>query len=323
MKILIAVDSLIESSEQSNWAYNLASAFSQINENVSIFTPNQGEFVKYFDKWRVYSEYDFTGYNLIIVNGKAIQKTVLQATPPCKIFTSNLSPTSLNVFYPGADIYATSYEDDQNEKVSLNIPINLIRDPINFDKFKNTRESNETLKAVFYAGSSKSNSCAIIRSACQELKVRLFTLDKSRFDLEKIFNQVDLVIGSGRLLIEAMACERNVLSAQVSSCNKGAKDEKGILLAYGLIDPLNFDMQKETNFCGGIDITTFDKEILKMELAKYNKENGLKLREMAKKEYDYIKIAKQFISLYGEWKIKIPARKQKSYDPKDPVKIRI
>lgn len=129
----------------------------------------------------------------------------------------------------------------------------------------------------------------LLRRACFILK---WPLAKVSNDLptpmEEIMNRADIVVGTGRLLYEAMACGRVCIS--YDSLNS---------LGCGYVTKDNWQGFADTNFTGrGFPWIESVRQLLG-ELRKYNPKDGADMREMVEKELDTRKTIVKYSELAG------------------------
>ena len=114
-----------------------------------------------------------------------------------------------------------------------------------------------------------------------------------RKDMNKIYNCADCVVGTGRIALEAMACEKNVIAV-------------GSVGYVGLITPNNFNKAYNFHFGdhGGqikFSLKDFYKDIKRVFLSQNEKiDNAKKNRELVMKFSDIEHITNKLIDIYKQ-----------------------
>jgi hypothetical protein len=147
----------------------------------------------------------------------------------------------------------------------------IVRDFLDVDLFMSDREVCDEPRDILYVSNyRKDKTFATIENVCKELGIKLHAsgapYGRSR-DMVKSINQADLVISSGRVILEAMSCERPVISF-----DKGR--------GWGYINRENYFETRQYNFgwpTGPIELT---EENLKKEIRKFNPYDGEYNREL-------------------------------------------
>jgi hypothetical protein len=173
-----------------------------------------------------------------------------------------------------ADWYTAINEETFKNLVFKGVPISkitIVRDFIDTKRFSPISPLNSTLKKVLFISNRKKwKTYAIIRKVCKSMDWD-FTAVGSPYGrsyfIEQSINNSDLVIGSGRTLLEAMSCGRPVISF-----DKGVGD--------GYFTENVYRDSRTHNFCGEQCKFTFDEKGLLLEMEKYSLENGKMNREI-------------------------------------------
>jgi hypothetical protein len=112
------------------------------------------------------------------------------------------------------------------------------------------------------------------------------------WNIEKIINKADIVIGVGRSLYDAMACGRAVISYDTRYKDRNFEGD-------GYLDKTNIYESLEFNCCGGANRLFFTQEGFIGELQKYNADDGNYMREFAVKELNISKSVESYIAVYN------------------------
>ena len=178
------------------------------------------------------------------------------------------------------DFYFAINTEVENNLISKGIDKNkiaIIRDFVDLDKFKSTKPINQTLTNVLFISNYKKwKNFRIVSEACSinnlNLKCVGAPYGRSK-DIAKDINDSDLVISWGRGILEAMACERCVISFDKT-------------VGDGYIDNVNYFKARENNFSGRINNINFSPTSLAEEMLKYNPKDGAKNRDLTEKYHN-------------------------------------
>jgi hypothetical protein len=168
----------------------------------------------------------------------------------------------------------------------------IIGNGIDCDRFKSTKPINKKIKNILVLSNKQGVMSVLLRfvyGICKEKNINVTVLGlqfgTSQWNVERFINMNDLVISIGRGVLEAMACERNVLVA----------DYFGI---DGMISNKNFDEIKKNNFSGRRFKMTPTKESVLAELEKYDPKQGSKNRKLILENNDIKKTVENYLQLY-------------------------
>lgn len=163
----------------------------------------------------------------------------------------------------------------------------IIRNGIDLQKFKENLPRNKKLKKVLFNSNyvgDQHPALKTLREACNCLNIQLTCIGKDWervWQVENLYNEVDMVFSLGRGCTEAMACNRPAV----------VYGHNGI---DGLITKKNFKDLQKTNLSGRAKKERWDLNRTIEELKKYD--NTTDYRELVKGR-DIRKIAKQYLSL--------------------------
>lgn len=166
----------------------------------------------------------------------------------------------------------------------------VIRNGVDCERFKSKKPINKKLTNILYLSNpSYGKAGDMIREACRGYN--LITLDTQRFNIENLINEADLVITLGRGILESLACERNVISADWRDGWMSG------VIGAGMITEDNFDRLKTHAFSGRNNPIEFTAESLRKELDKYNPENNLRPRIL--EEFNIKKQCQKYTTLFN------------------------
>lgn len=290
MKIIIANQHLTDFGGSELWTLTMSNALWDLGHDVTIFCENQGEFSRKYVPYPVISTPQAA--DLYIINHATCYRYFLNFSGK-KIYTTHSSIKNLDLdriptwIVPDVHLIAVSQEVADIER-NRGFKTKVILNPIDMQKFKQTRPVSKKLRRIFVATPSDNMSFGIIQRVCKRRGIEIISNKKKTFYVERLINKSDLVIAIGRCLVEAMACNRNVISADHRSWMTG-------FFGAGFITPDNIESLQSHFYSGRNNPVVMTEEQLERELDKYDP--TIKLRSFIKKHHDYIKIAKQYLSL--------------------------
>ncbi|MHA7943486.1 glycosyltransferase [Formosa sp. 3Alg 14/1] len=190
-----------------------------------------------------------------------------------------------------ADTHVAISQEVQNYLISLGFSNKIIYNGINLSRFKEFKPINLKLKTVLSLCHSQEAN-ASIKSVCDDLNLsylEAYKYQDSVWDIERVINEADMVVGLGRSAYEAMACARPVVVYDsrhyFESCGDGyIKNKLGLSL-------LN-------NCSGRYFKIKYNHSSLKDEFLKYNASDGIYLRDVASREFNISKNVDQYLEYW-------------------------
>jgi len=279
--------------------YALARAFQEMGFKVHIFTYLKD---KMWDKMRetgarLLDDEIKDEYDLVIMNGNPCLSRAPRSA--YKIFISNgvLPPPEQPIL--GADKYVSISEEVQDSLRQKGYGSFLIRNGIDCERFKPTRQINKKLKNVLLLSNKqnpRTKEFIAIEEACKELKVNLICcglqFGTSVFETEEFINISDLVISLGRGVYEAMATGRNVICADYQGMD-------------GFIDEQTYLEARKNNCSGRRFKMSITKETIIKELKKYNPSQGKKNRELILKDQNIYDTALDYLDIFNNQRLNV------------------
>lgn len=197
-----------------------------------------------------------------------------------------------------SDAYVAISEEIQINLAKRKIPSIVILNGINHNKLKNIGNIKNVLSTIV-SMSQSGIANSKIEQACKILNVKFIRMDKTKdkiWDVYKIIEKADLIIGLGRSAYDAMACGRPVI----------VYDERGYNgnLADGYLNHILFSSIKN-NCSGRFYKKEYDVQDIVKELKKYEANDGLLLQNFSK-EHLNIKIS---VDKYLEYYLSLNERK--------------
>lgn len=168
--------------------------------------------------------------------------------------------------------------------------INIVRNFVDFNKFKITKPVNKKLLNVLIISNHFSDDLKhLVQSVTEELRLNLVHIglpDNPVDNVEDYINDSDLVITLGRGALESMACGRNVIIYDMHGGD-------------GMVTEENFYDLRRNNFSGRRKAIQYNYEDLKSELLKYDFNRGYVLRDLILKENSIEKNVDQIEKIYN------------------------
>lgn len=206
-----------------------------------------------------------------------------------------------------ANGYVSISLEIQNHLWNLGVPSKLINNGINLNRFHVFRKVNKELKTVLsLCQSTEANE--FIENCCKNLKINFIKANKfvdSIWEMEKILNQADLVVGLGRSAYESMACGRPVIVFDKRPYFKSVGD------GY-VVNIVGLSLQN--NCSGRYFLNEYNKDLFIGELKKYNYKDGQLLRAFSLKNLDIIDKVNEYLNFYEILKRNALNNKKKQRD---------
>ena len=218
---------------------------------------------------------------------KFVPDIIVSQHTPCSYDLKDKFPNVRHIFYSHgllpeieqppkfeADYYFAINKEVQENLIKSGVnksKIAIVRDFIDTEKFKKTKETNQKLTNVLFISNYKKwKNYKIVSQACQILGVNLkcsgAPYGRSN-NIEQTINDSDLVISWGRGILEALSCERNAISFDKT-------------VGDGFIDNQSYFESRENNFSGRVFNISFTPLTLSQEMQKYDKNIGAKNRDL-------------------------------------------
>lgn len=283
MKILITNNALNQYYGTETWVYSMAKELVK-KHTVDCFTFHRGLMSdRILEFCSIVSVID-NDYDLALIN----HSTCFDKVPKdiFRVFTSHSLINAIELFPEGANKNIAISEEIAKDKYQI------IRNGVDCERFNSFRPINKELKTILYLSHPDYGGAGkdILKEACKEYE--LLIIDQQIFDMPSLINKADLVIGFGRGVLEAMACGRNVISADYRPYYMDS------FCGGGMVSKDTFDDLQKDNFTGRwrgqID---FDIERIKEEISKYNPGRGMWLRDRIFEDHNIEKITKQYLDL--------------------------
>lgn len=290
MNILVANNHLVRTGGTENYTYAIIVELLRLGHNVEYFTFHKGAISNKIEalgvKFKSKNKYDLILANHVPVVRKLHQHGYI-------IQTCHGSLPGLEEPAKYADLHVSTSRYVQQYLKQRNVNSIVINNGVDCERFSTINKINANLTSVLsLCQSEKAND--FIRDCCNELNVGFRKVNKSKenkWDLEQVINDVDLVVGIGRSLYDAMACGRVVISYDKRRYSRRCGD--------GYLNKDNVLQSLEYNCCGMTTEKTFTKESFLRELKKYDAADGDHMRDFALKELNIRISVEKYLHLYS------------------------
>ncbi|WP_161887644.1 glycosyltransferase family protein [Pontibacter russatus] len=273
MNILVATNHLRMVGGTENYSYALIEELLRRNHQVEYFSFEKGK-VSDLIEHNLKVPF-FTGnksYDLILANHNTIVDSLWKfgfIIQTCHGIYPLLEQPSLY-----ADAHVSISNEVQVHLASKGFNSKIIYNGINCDRFTISNPINERLTSVAsFCQSDEANE--LVEKACEVLNIKFLRVSKFEenfWNIEKVINRADLIVGLGRSAYDAMACGRPVVIF----------DKRKYSNNYGdgyVKDNLGFIMLN--NCSGRYYKQNYTVSSLVEEFLKYDPKDGLYLRNFA------------------------------------------
>lgn len=288
MKILITNNDLYYRAGSQLFTAELAFCLKARGHRVLVFTPIPGLISQEMQQKGIHVVDDLSKmkgerFDLIHAqhNTTAIMaRSVFSDTPMIMMVHGVLpeleQPPSINIGI--SRFIAVSEEVGEHLQKQYQIPvsrISIVRNFVDLEKFYCQKPVSHILKKVLVISNHYTEDVRkVVEGAAKKVGASVEHIgmpDRSVPDTEVYINDSDLVISLGRVALQAMACERNVI----------VYDMHG---ADGMVDEKNFYELRKCNFSGRAKKMQYTEDDLVKELQKYDPVRGKKLRSIVAQE---------------------------------------
>lgn len=275
MNILVANHSLKKVGGTETYTFALINEVKRLGLNVEYFTFNRGEIsdriegelnVKFMSK---------KNYDLILANHNTTVKSLWKygyIIQTCHgVFPKLEQPSKL------ADAHVAISQEVQDHLFKLGYYSSLILNGIDCERFSPKKSLNSKLRSVLSLCHSD-EAHAMVEEACNYSGIEFKKIDKYKdnvWNIEEFINKVDLVIGLGRSVYDAMACGRPVIIFDKRSYVEIAFSDGYLSDAFQTFKSL------ESNCSGRAMKKRYEMKDLVCDFNKYESKDGLMLREFA------------------------------------------
>lgn len=287
MKILLTNHALDRCYGTENWTLEMARELAVRKHDVHVYSPHPGKMALRIARFcNVLADFSGHRFDLALVNH---YWEMPHPQADRIIYTVHGTQNGLEEPPPDGTVVAVSEEAARGR-----YPV--IRNGINCEAFWPWSSINQKPEQVFYLSHpdyASPSAIKIISDACRIAGIERFEwlVDEAEYVMPFIL-AADIVVGYGRGLMEAMACGRNVVSAD---CRTNYMDG---FRGGGLVTNENFHVLKQDNFTGRVSgQRQFDVESLAREFAFYDPHLGQWLRERMVAEFNVKNTVEQYLKM--------------------------
>ena len=295
MKVLVANHKLDTISGSETFTYTLAEELSRRGFEVEYFTFKKGITSDRLEIDLGIKYMSLNHYDLILANHNTCVNALFgkgHIIQTCHGIFPKLEKPSVY-----ADQYVSISNEVQNYLATLGYPSTLIYNGINLSRFKNNKPINLNPKKILsLCQSTEANN--VIRGAIIDKNIDLIEVNKYSnpvWNIEEVINDVDLVIGLGRSLYDAMACGRTVISFDFRHQYMDSYGD-GYLRN-------NLHAALLNNCSGRYSKLSFDEHSLAQEIEKYSSSDSIYFRNFAEKHLCISKAVDQYINMFETYNI--------------------
>lgn len=294
MRILLTNNHLRNTGGTENYTYALATKLKDMGHEVEYFTFEKGFVSKKLEDLGIPFK-SYNKYDLIIANHNSTVDYLRDTG--FIIQTCHGKIPSLEQPSPFANVFVAVSKEIEKHLLSKGIKSKILINGIDCERFKPTSPLHDNLTSVLsLCQSEKAND--FIKECCKKLNPNIKFLSCNKhtdnvWEVEKLINEADLVVGIGRSLYDAMACGRCVISFDNRDIHKNPTGN-------GYINALNIDKCLEDNCIGRNNPIEITEEFFINELRKYNPLDGIWARNFALKNLNMKESARFYIDLFTQ-----------------------
>lgn len=296
MNILVANHKLSTISGSETFTYTLIEELIRRKHNVEYFTFHKGVTSERIENDLNVKFMNRSKYDLILANHNTCIKEVYNmgfTIQTCHGIFPKLEQPSIF-----ADGYVSISNEIQNYLSGLGYNSILIKNGINLNRFKPTKNLNQNIKKILsLCHSDLANDLIQDSIDSNGLDIELIIFNKYKnpiWNIENYLNEADLVIGIGRSLYDAIACGRPVICFDARNDYMDSFGDG--YLVENIYGSINF------NCSGRFSKKVFDKNDIFQEILKYKSTDGFFLRKFAENELSIENSVDLYLDYYNKIK---------------------
>lgn len=298
MKILITNQYMMNRTGSELFTVELAQLLTEHGHEVYIYSPVTelavGSEVVITDDLQSIANIDFdiihAQHNITALLARSVFPNVPIVYMSHGILPSIEQPPSVPI---GVALYIAVSEEVQDNLVNNhNIDVDKVKivcNAVDTEKYHSFKPVNKELKNILVVSNHYSSEVRFnITEAAKRVgaNVRHIGLPHNvAKDVAKEINKADLVVTLGRGVLEACACERNVLVYDIHGLD-------------GMVDEGSFHKLRTKNFSGRFYAKQCSPQDILQEFKKYDLASGVKLRSIVKKDSSVIIAVEQLEEIY-------------------------
>lgn len=291
MEILVSNNHLQNTGGSENFTFALALELKRTAHNVEYYTLEKGATSDRFEQEGI-PFMSKSSYDLILANHITTVERLF--TYGFIIQTCHGTIHELEQPSPFADMYVCVTQEVEEHLHSQGfMNTHVLLNGIDCNRFSQKNAISPKLSRVLsLSHSDKLNS--FIRDCCDSIGVEFYSCNKytdNVWEIESKINEVDLVVGIGRSIYDAMACGRCVISYDY-------RDYISEAIGDGYLNQENIEESIRCNCSGRSSHKTFNKEEFIQELGRYNPKDGAWARKYALNNLNIEHSALAYLSYY-------------------------
>lgn len=310
MNILLTNHSLREAAGTERYTLEIGQALKHRGHKVTIYSPNLGEFAQVIKKKGLNCTDDveyLTKSKIDIIHANhnvtaIIARSIFPDVP--MIFTSHgvipelEQPPSINIGIAKYIAVSEEVKDNLIQKHGIaEETIEIARNFVDTERFKQIEPVNQTLQNILVISNHlEEEASKVIIEACEKMELNLNHIGlpgNPVVDVENYINNADLIISLGKGVLEAMACERNVI----------VFDKYG---GDGLLTNEVYLESRRNNFSGRRFGYKYKSSDLITEFKKFDPNLGKELRQIIIDNHSIARTALFLENLYNSYLGKKP-----------------
>lgn len=204
MRILLSNTDLISPAGTQRWVATIAAELTARGHDVAVLTARGNTLYPHLREHR-----DGDAYDLGILNHNDAFALARRVRMERCVYTAHGFTPEPEWVPPGADAYAAV---DELTAAHIPWPATVIRNPVDLEQFAERHPVREIPRSVLLLSNKQGRARPIIEEACSiaGLDLRIVGGPTAVDDPAGPIDEADIVITSGRGVLEALACERNV-----------------------------------------------------------------------------------------------------------------
>jgi len=274
--ILVASNHLKSYGGSESYTYTLIKELKKLHYNVEYFTFQKGIISQKIEELGV-SFKSKTKYDLILTNHNTCVK---------ELFRHGFIIQICHGIYPAleqpskfSDGYISISKEIQDHLKGLGFKSKVIYNLVDKNRFNNIKPVKPELRSLLsLCHSDEANN--YLKRVCSRLQIKFSSLNKyqgGNWNVEKVINENDIVVGIGRSCFESMMCGRPVV----------IWDNRKYFSSFGdgyFLE--NFEKYLKNNCSGRFTKKEFSENEFINELLKFKQEDSYKARQIAEKYFD-------------------------------------